>query len=406
MLTHLKEIQVEYERALHFLLRGHEVSFQVKEIRHLLHSLNGLSRTAQCREIWAPAVRFAQALEARSEQMTQDDLQLLHDLERMLEFWVDEGEARFDDDFIGDLSARLAAYADSAGVAGGIGVHLDSPAATHTPIVTARLLQNSAYREADATRASAALQSSLPTQRSTVIGESSPGAAPEAGLSPASARQFSKAMHTLSEHPAWGQGGNEFGARGASGRLELRDAVPFRNATARLSRVVKQACGDLAKDAELSVDGDVILERELLKKLLPELERVLRNTVYYGVEPPAERLRKNKPQTGSIAIRLQRASDEIKIIFETDGLSVDFERTMAKARELNLLSSSAEPSDSQLVALLLHPGFTTAQHATRVAGYGIGLDAAQVGIADVGGTLDVTRAANGGLRLILRLPIG
>ena len=65
--------------------------------------------------------------------------------------------------------------------------------------------------------------------------------------------------------------------------------VPFDQHGSRLSRLVRQTAKDQGKLAELSIVGSGDLDRQVLEKMLPPFEHMLRNAVIHGLESPAER---------------------------------------------------------------------------------------------------------------------
>jgi chemosensory pili system protein ChpA (sensor histidine kinase/response regulator) len=83
--------------------------------------------------------------------------------------------------------------------------------------------------------------------------------------------------------------------------------VPFQRHVQRLTRLLRQAALEAGKKAELIVEGGSgELDRQVLERMLPPFEHMLRNAVIHGLESPAERLAANKPEVGRITMRLQR----------------------------------------------------------------------------------------------------
>jgi chemosensory pili system protein ChpA (sensor histidine kinase/response regulator) len=65
--------------------------------------------------------------------------------------------------------------------------------------------------------------------------------------------------------------------------------VPFERHVSRLTRLVRQAAKDAGKRAELAVEGaSGELDRQVLDKMLPPFEHMLRNAVVHGIEDAAE----------------------------------------------------------------------------------------------------------------------
>ena len=111
--------------------------------------------------------------------------------------------------------------------------------------------------------------------------------------------------------------------------------VPFQRHVQRLSRLVRQVASDTGKRAELIVVGaSGELDRQVLDRMLPPFEHMLRNSVVHGIETPQERLAAGKPEGGTIKVGLHREGAEMVIVLEDDGRGIDVNavRERAKAR--------------------------------------------------------------------------
>ncbi|HEV7606274.1 MAG TPA: Hpt domain-containing protein, partial [Steroidobacteraceae bacterium] len=83
--------------------------------------------------------------------------------------------------------------------------------------------------------------------------------------------------------------------------------VPFQRHVQRLARIVRQAAADTGKRAELVIEGAAgELDRQVLERMLPPFEHMLRNSVVHGIEKPEERIAAGKSDTGRIKLELHR----------------------------------------------------------------------------------------------------
>ncbi|HKE94172.1 MAG TPA: Hpt domain-containing protein, partial [Povalibacter sp.] len=83
--------------------------------------------------------------------------------------------------------------------------------------------------------------------------------------------------------------------------------VPFQRHVQRLSRLVRQVATDVGKRADLVVVGAAgELDRQVLDRMLPPFEHMLRNSIVHGIETPEERLSRGKPENGTIRVGLHR----------------------------------------------------------------------------------------------------
>ncbi|MCM2312318.1 MAG: Hpt domain-containing protein, partial [Steroidobacteraceae bacterium] len=77
--------------------------------------------------------------------------------------------------------------------------------------------------------------------------------------------------------------------------------VPFQRHAQRLTRLVRQAAQEAGKQVELVVEGaSGELDRQVLERMLPPFEHMLRNAVVHGIESPEARRERGKPEAGTI----------------------------------------------------------------------------------------------------------
>ena len=138
--------------------------------------------------------------------------------------------------------------------------------------------------------------------------------------------------------------------------------------------------------------------------MLPPFEHMLRNSVVHGIETPAERAARGKPETGTIAVRLQREGAEVVIVVEDDGAGLDVAAIRAKARQMGLLRPEQSITDEEALQLILEPGFSTADRLTQQAGRGVGMDVVATEVKKLGGGLFIESHPGRGARFTIRLP--
>ena len=181
--------------------------------------------------------------------------------------------------------------------------------------------------------------------------------------------------------------------------------VPFQRHSQRLTRVVRQAAHETGKKVELVIEGGSgEIDRQVLERMLPPFEHMLRNAVVHGIEAPEERLARGKAETGRIAVRLQREGAEVVITVEDDGAGLDIEAIRAKARQMGLLRPEQDLTDEEALQLILEPGFSTAPRLTQQAGRGVGMDVVATEVKKLGGGLYIESSAGRGARFTIRLP--
>ena len=181
--------------------------------------------------------------------------------------------------------------------------------------------------------------------------------------------------------------------------------VPFQRNVQRLTRLVRQAANDTGKKAELSVEGAAAeLDRQVLERMVPPLEHMLRNAVVHGIETPAKRIAAGKPETGRISVSLERDGAEVVIIVADDGGGIDIKLIREKAVSLGLADPAHRLTDEEAMQLILEPGFSTAGRVTQAAGRGVGMDVVATEVKKLGGGLFIESNLGRGTRFTIRLP--
>jgi chemosensory pili system protein ChpA (sensor histidine kinase/response regulator) len=182
--------------------------------------------------------------------------------------------------------------------------------------------------------------------------------------------------------------------------------VPFQRHVQRLARIVRQAAADTGKRAELVVEGaSGELDRQVLERMLPPFEHMLRNAVVHGIEKPEERIQRGKPDTGRIVLELHREGAEVMVRLTDDGGGMNLRAIRDKAQALGLIGEGHALSDEEAMQLILEPGFSTAGAITQQAGRGVGMDVVATEIKRLGGALHMETKAGEGTVFTIRLPL-
>jgi chemosensory pili system protein ChpA (sensor histidine kinase/response regulator) len=182
--------------------------------------------------------------------------------------------------------------------------------------------------------------------------------------------------------------------------------VSFQRHVQRLARIVRQAGSDTGKRAELTVEGaSGELDRQVLERMLPPFEHMLRNAVVHGIEKPEERVKRGKPDTGRILLELHREGAEVMVRLTDDGGGMNLKAIREKALALGLIGEGQTLSDEDAMQLILEPGFSTAGTVTQQAGRGVGMDVVATEIKRLGGALHMETKPGEGTVFTIRLPL-
>jgi HPt (histidine-containing phosphotransfer) domain-containing protein len=134
--------------------------------------------------------------------------------------------------------------------------------------------------------------------------------------------------------------------------------------------------------------GEVGLRRSIQGKLLGGLTHILRNALDHGLENEEERRAQNKHEQGSIFIALH-FREKILIEVHDDGRGLNLTGIRLRALEKGLMSADQNLSDEQLAQFVFAPGFSTKTAVNDISGRGIGMDAVQAAIRQMGGQIRI-----------------
>jgi chemotaxis protein histidine kinase CheA len=174
----------------------------------------------------------------------------------------------------------------------------------------------------------------------------------------------------------------------------------------RLQRSVRQASRLTGKPVELNCIGaDTLMDSDVLGRLLDPLMHVLRNAVDHGIESEATRLEADKNASGEIRLAFHREGNHIVVRCEDDGAGLDLEAIREAAKARDILADNEQLSDEELAQLVLRPNFSTRTETTQLSGRGIGLDAVNMQVVSLGGSLRLHSEPGQGCQIIMRLPL-
>ena len=181
--------------------------------------------------------------------------------------------------------------------------------------------------------------------------------------------------------------------------------VPFNRLLPRLRRTVRQVARELGKEVDFhAYNAEGELDRNVLERMVPPLEHMLRNAVDHGIERAEFRRGFGKPDVGRIDLRLSREAGDVVIEISDDGAGIDVESVRAKALERGLMAADARLRDDEVLQFVFAPGFSTAKSVTQISGRGVGMDVVHSAVKQLGGSISITSMPGKGTRFTVRLP--
>jgi two-component system, chemotaxis family, sensor kinase CheA len=179
--------------------------------------------------------------------------------------------------------------------------------------------------------------------------------------------------------------------------------VPFAEAAQGLERTVRDLARAAGKEVVLTVVGqEVELDRAVAERIKDPLLHLVRNAVDHGIEAPAERAATGKPTPGHITVSAALKGAQVEIAVTDDGRGLDRQRIREEARARGL---PASVEDRDLLALVFHPGLSTARALTSVSGRGVGLDVVKTRVNALHGTAGIESVAGVGTTFSLTVPL-
>ncbi len=206
----------------------------------------------------------------------------------------------------------------------------------------------------------------------------------------------------------------------SSGRLDsissdLRDSVmglrmvPMASTLRKHHRTVRDLAKSLGKKVRLELQGEETeLDKLLVEAVDEPLMHLIRNSVDHGIEGPEQRIASGKAPEGVVHVSATHTGNQVIIRIRDDGAGIDPERiaTIALGRQLVSPEALASMSKKEVLELIFHAGFSTAEVVSEVSGRGVGMDVVrQTIIHRLKGSIDIDSELGKGSTFTLRLPL-
>ena len=181
--------------------------------------------------------------------------------------------------------------------------------------------------------------------------------------------------------------------------------IPMSMVFNRFPRMMRDLAAKLGKKVELLTVGEATeLDKGMVEKITDPLTHLVRNSCDHGIELPAERAAKGKPEQGTITLAASHQGGSIVIEVRDDGKGLNRNKLIQKAREKGI-DAPDSMSDADVWSLIFAPGFSTAEVVTDVSGRGVGMDVVKRNITSLGGTVEIDSAEGHGMSVKVRLPL-
>jgi two-component system, chemotaxis family, sensor kinase CheA len=177
----------------------------------------------------------------------------------------------------------------------------------------------------------------------------------------------------------------------------------------KIKRLVNQLSRNLNKQVELVIEDSLMnrIDKDIIEKITYPLVHLIRNSVDHGIESKDERLRKNKPQTGTISLTSINKSNEIWISVKDDGKGLDKDKILNTAIKRGLVKENdiSTMSEKEIYNLIFESGFSTSDNVTEISGRGVGMDVVNKNLEELRGKIEIKTEKDKGSEFILKIPL-
>jgi len=149
----------------------------------------------------------------------------------------------------------------------------------------------------------------------------------------------------------------------------------------------------------------LMLDKSLAEAIADPLIHLVRNAVDHGIETVNERLSRGKKKRGRIVIEAASVQGQTRVTVSDDGRGIDASLVSEAAVHLGVVPEGSQLGLPQCMRIIFRPGFSTAGRVSVTSGRGVGLDAVEDAIEQVGGGIRVASVTGEGSSFEIRLPV-
>ena len=180
-----------------------------------------------------------------------------------------------------------------------------------------------------------------------------------------------------------------------------------------LGRALKQLVNKISRDnkktvlLDLSLFDESLIPAENLNVVKNIIIQLLRNAIIHGLEKPAKRVQRGKPEQGVISIVVKEVAGAITVIVKDDGRGIDFPSIKKHLLMQQVYSQTQveKMTPRELVKVIFKPGYSTAKKVNNHAGRGVGLDVVKTYIDSMGASLSVGCKAKRSSEFRITIPL-
>ncbi|MGB8355752.1 MAG: hybrid sensor histidine kinase/response regulator [Chthoniobacteraceae bacterium] len=192
---------------------------------------------------------------------------------------------------------------------------------------------------------------------------------------------------------------------------EMKKVVvqPFSTLLDVFPRFIRELSREQGKEVDLVLrGGEIEIDRRILERMKDPLIHLVRNCLDHGIETPAIRTQKGKPQRATVTIGIsQKDGGNVEMLVSDDGAGIVVEKVKTAALKAGLLTPEKADALGEHDALLLacQTGVSTSPIITDISGRGLGLAIVKEKTEKLNGSLAIETAPGQGTTFRITLPL-
>jgi len=182
--------------------------------------------------------------------------------------------------------------------------------------------------------------------------------------------------------------------------------VDLKDLSFRARRLVRNTSRQTGKPICFQVKGEeTLVDKSIVEKLYDPISHQIRNAIDHGIEDVQTRKQQNKPEEGTIDLKIHNTEKNTVIEISDDGAGIDMVLLKKKAVAKGIIRDEEIMTEDLALRCMCAPGFSTSDEVSEISGRGVGMDVVKNHIDDLGGTISFTTCPCKGTTFIFRIPL-
>jgi two-component system, chemotaxis family, sensor kinase CheA len=183
--------------------------------------------------------------------------------------------------------------------------------------------------------------------------------------------------------------------------------VPIHDTFEKMKRVARDASKKVNKEISLNIEGaETEIDKLMVDALSDPLIHVMRNAIDHGMEDSQEeRTNQGKTAIGQVTLSAYHKGGNIAIEVRDDGRGINRDKVFDKAVAQGIIKSDDTLTDTEVFALIMKAGFSTADVISDISGRGVGLDVVRSSIEKLQGKVEISSEVGKGSTFTILLPL-